>query len=123
MLYLTSSDVSSRPFTGGTLWNVTPCRRRKEYVTSSFCSQLSARSGRILVPSWLNFRSALYVWWSTWRAASPVSRGGGPGFEMRVDAAEGPAPHHEGAASLGVPLGPRDPCPSRGQARHAQGTR
>src|SRR5215510_7650341 len=76
MLYFTSSDVSSRPFTGATLWKRTPCRSLNTYVTSSFCCQLSARSGRILVPSWLNFRRALYVWCTTWSVVAHVSMWG-----------------------------------------------
>ena len=50
--------------------------------------------------------------------------GRAPGFQVRVDAAEGSAPHHQGAASLGLALalGPRDTRPSRCQARHPQST-
>ena len=50
--------------------------------------------------------------------------GGAPGLDVRVDAADGSAPHHQGAAALGVALvlGPRDPGPDRGQARHPHGT-
>ena len=50
--------------------------------------------------------------------------GRAPGLDVRVDAADGSAPHHQGAASLGVALalGPRDPGPSRRQARRPHGT-
>jgi len=42
---LTSSAVSSRPFTGGLLCQRTPRRRKKTTVVSSGSSQRSARSG------------------------------------------------------------------------------
>src|SRR5438034_7032613 len=46
-LYLTSSDVSSRPFTGGLLCQRTPRRSLKTYVVSFGCVHDSARSGSI----------------------------------------------------------------------------
>ena len=46
--YFTSSAVTSRPFTGGLLWNFTPLRMLNVYALPSLeTAHFSARSGRI----------------------------------------------------------------------------
>src|SRR3989442_12643557 len=46
--YFTSSAVTSRPFTGGLLWNFTPLRRVNTSVVGFLYSHFSARSGTIV---------------------------------------------------------------------------
>ncbi len=46
--YLTSSAVTSRPFTGGLGWNFTPFRSWNTRVVGFLYSHFSARSGTIV---------------------------------------------------------------------------
>ena len=46
--YFTSSAVTSRPFTGGLLWNLTPLRRVNTSAVGLSYFHFSARSGTIV---------------------------------------------------------------------------